>query len=129
MLSKSKKLFRLKSLIIDGQPVEDRNCWHDPIFAFFGGKWGCNRPQGRMDIMDFMMKWEATPVKIPVDILRDACASIRNTAKLDHHGISVEAIGLLVESCPSVAADFFLRLVSSSALTSQLEVRGRFFGK
>ena len=73
VFAKSKKFFKLRELIVDGQALSDPVLWEEPIQQFFGTKWGCTRLQDRWNIMDFLMRWESAPIHFSVDTLCTAC--------------------------------------------------------
>jgi len=103
--------------------------WHEEVKSQFSNKWGVSRLQDRVNILDTVLANDGGGIVVSPDCLILALDRIKGKAKLDHYGISVDAIKIAAIAQPSLVASFLSLAVASTAIMSSIVVKGRVFGK
>ena len=103
--------------------------WHEEVKSQFSNKWGVSRLQDRVNILDTVLTNDGSGIVVSPDCLILALDRIKGKAKLDHYGISVDAIKIAAIAQPSLVASFLSLVVASTAIMSSIVVKGRVFGK
>lgn len=90
------------------------------VESHFLEKWGCQRLQVRLDILDAALASEGHAIDIADDDVLTAGRSIKRKSKLDHYGVSVSVIVLVANALPSLIPNFLMNPISSIAIMSSI---------
>ena len=85
--------------------------------------------QRRVDILDVVLAADGDGVHISEQMLSKCFGHIRRRGKFDHYGIAVDSIRLLARAVPHVVVAFCAVAMSSTALMSDVVIKGTVFGK
>ena len=137
VFQKSKKLHRIEAFVLSSaahpNKVEhvsyEEDEWRLEVADHFSRKWGVQRLQERMNILDAMRENDGNRIHIDPSELHAAFTNIKRMGKLDHYGTSVAAIKILAHARPELVCVFLETLISSTALMSEIVVKGSVFGK
>ena len=99
------------------------------IEGFFKEKWGAERTQLRINVLNYVTRHEgALPPISSVELLR-ALACITKQRRLDKEGLSVAAFALLAQVNIDIVCRALQSFMSSTARMAQVCVGGHVFGK
>ena len=136
VIQRSKKLHPLQAVVLSdvhadrsGHVSQDRTEWAAEISHQFSKKWGSRHLQRRVNILDATLPFEAVECDITGVELTNAFARIKHKARLDHYGVSVAAIQMLLLALPRVTTTFFNLAAASTPIMSSIVVKGHAYGK
>ena len=99
-MCKSKTLFQVTGVVLLSTEVSySPAAWGSEIHGQFSGKWRCHDLQGKMNILDVVLRHEGNGVPFRDDDLAAALNKIKRKSRTDHYGISVLALRVLALSC------------------------------
>jgi hypothetical protein len=136
VIQRSKKLHDLEAMILSdvhpgrvGHVSSYQADWKPEVKSQFSNKWGVNKLQDRVNILGMVLATDGGGICVTPEALMLALDRIKGKARLDHYGISVDAVKVLAIAQPSLAASFLSLVVASTSIMSSIVVKGRVFGK
>ena len=111
--TKSKKLFPLTQLEIDGERNLDHDKWASEVSSSFRQRWRCNRLQQRENIMQALARHCGESPSFTGEEWHEALDIISRPFKTDQQGICPFAIRLLFFGAPEATIAFFNNIISS----------------
>jgi len=129
VLEKSKKLFEVDGVCIDGVKHEDHETIRESVLNVFQNKWGCGKLQAWENAMLFASRHEGRHELFTPENLSRAFALTKRRRKLDGNGVSLEFLRMLHVVLPGFLAHFLNLATGSIAAMRQMTSTGRVVGK
>ena len=128
-VSKSKKLFRLKALSVDGQTIRDDQPIAEHLARHFEDKFGSSLPQLRASALDFSRSSEGLFVPFPELDIEICLEKLKRQHKLDDQSVCVDLLRIAFEGNPDLFASVISSIASSEISMRALSAPMRCFGK
>ena len=129
VLGKSKKLYGLKVLTVDGVDHVDQDVWGPAVCEHFGRKWGIDRVQSCQELLNFITPHEGNPIPLTPCIVTEAFEKLAHRDRIDENGVSVSSLHMVFGARPACVLQMLLDLISSTNSMSQFDIRALVFGK
>ena len=129
VLSKTKKLFSIKSVNLGSSITLDQETAADHLAQQFSAKWGCDDAALRQDLQDILSSWARCDLLFEVEEVASAFKGIRHKFKRDASGCSLRMLELFFISQPAFFIQWLARVASDSVAMSDLVVNAAAYGK
>ena len=128
--NRSKKLFDILGVVMPSSAISHSAIeWGSEVHRQFAGKWGCHDLQGRMNILDVVLRHEGDGFPVQCEDLMEAFRTIKRKSRTDHYGVSVFAFMIIAQASPGLVEDFLQKAIASTSIMSSIVLRGRVYGK
>ena len=134
-LAKRKKLHKVASIVLPPSSPESpgvvvvtaqHKC--EAAASFFSKKLGCGKVNTRLELIDFVMKAEGLSLELDFITIQSALSKIKNKAKLDLFGISIDQLVLAFDAHPSAFTSWLSNQLGSTAAISSMASYSQFLG-
>ena len=129
VLRSSKRLHSISSVVVDGEPSQDREVWASSIQTFVENKWRVNAVDVRKSCVGFISSCDQSPIEIEIEHIANAFKRLRNKFSLDLHGVARISLEYLFLAQPDSFRSWFASFAVDRQRVAELEIHARAYGK
>ena len=129
VLRRSKRLHSISSIVVDGEPSQDRELWASSVQQFFEKKWGVDTVDVRKSCLDFISSCDQSPLEIEIEHIANAFKRLRNKLSLDLHGVARMSLEYLFLAQPENFRRWLACFAVDRHRIAELEIHARAYGK